>query len=79
MDAPDNKGQGINLTISGDGNSITVNDAATQVSNKCGDVWGTLLGSMAVMDEDTFEHTERMFEHEQLDPIEDKVDLHGNG
>lgn len=78
-DSNTNKGQGVNITIAGDGNSMTVNDATTQVSNKCGDIWGSLFGSMAAMDEDTFEHTERMHQDAELNPIEDQVDLHNNG
>lgn len=71
------QGQGVDITIAGDGNSVTVNDAVTADNKKCGDVWGKLFGSLASVDETTFEHTERMFQHDQVPDIDETVDLGG--
>ena len=66
---------GIQLTIEGNARAMQVSDACTPDSTECVGTWHALLTSFSVPDEDSFEHTPRFHETEELPELEDEIDL----
>ena len=67
--------QGIQLTIGGNAREMKVSAACTQDSTECVGTWHALLSSFSVPDDDSFSHTARFHETEELPDLEEEIDL----